>query len=573
MARSYRFPLATALRESLRQGYSLAMFRHDLLAAFIVSLVALPLSMALAIAVGLPPQHGVYTAVVAGIITPLLGGSRFQVSGPTAAFVVVLAPIVADLGLRGIIWCQLLAGVMLILFALMRFGRLINYVPYPVTTGFTAGIAVVLATQSLNDLLGLGIEHLQGSYLEKLSMLLHALPSWHWPEAMVGLTCLVGMMFGGEITKRVPSPLLGITVSTLLALYLGSHGYHIETIGSRFSYVGAGGVAHLGIPPYLPALHWPTTHADSLFTWPSIEEFRVLLGPALTIAILAALESLLSATVADGLAGTRHHPNGELYAIGVGNVCSALASGIPATGAIARTAANIGAGARTPLAAVMHALFIMAYVLVLSRYINLVPMSALAGLLIYVAYRMSHIRQFVQAFEVAPRSDSAVMVACFLLTVLVDMVVGVSVGMVLAAMLLIKRITELTHVELETPAPGLDAQDEDNRSVLPAGVVVYHIRGPLFFGTVEKAFGRANFMKEGMHTLVVDMEHVSFIDMTGMVALHSMLKTIAAKDRRVVLCALGAIAERIRVHIAPMPEAAFVQIEPSLEKALQGLQK
>jgi len=426
-------PLATALRETLSRGYSLDIFGRDLLAGLIVSLVALPLSMALAIAVGLAPQYGIYTAIVAGIVTPLLGGSVTQVSGPTAAFVVIVAPIIAQYGLRGIIITEIMAGLILIVLAWARLGRFINFIPYPVTTGFTSGIAVVLGTLSLNDLLGLGIQKLQGSYIDKVLLLLQHLSDMRWQEASIGILSLIIMCTGKYITPRVPSVVLAITVATLFGIAFQHAGIDVATIGNRFTYETAEGVVRHGIPPLTPTFHF--FGGEGMYAWPNHAELRLLLMPAVVIAALAALESLLSATVSDGLSHTRHDPNAELAAIGIANVLSGFASGMPATGAIARTTTNIKSGARTPLASSMHAILIMLYVLALSPVISYMPMASLSALLVLTAYNMSHYRQFYRILTIAPRQDIIVLLACFGLTVFVDMVAGVSVGVMLAALL------------------------------------------------------------------------------------------------------------------------------------------
>lgn len=561
------FPLATALRSSIR-GYNLRTFRQDALSAFVVSLVALPLSMALAIAVGLPPQHGLYTAIVAGIVVPLLGGSIWQVSGPTAAFVVILAPIVSEFGLRGIIWAGALAGVMLLVMGFARLGRLINYVPYPVTTGFTAGIAVVLATLSLNDFLGLGIAKLEGDYVEKLSAIAGRLPSLDGYTFAVGAVSLLLMVTGGRLIRGVPSPITGVLAGTALAFVFAQMGHEVATIGSEFSYTALSGEVVPGVPPYPPALHVPTFEAGGLFTLPGLEELRLLLFPALAIAVLAALESLLSATVADSMAGTRHDPDAELNAIGIGNILSALAAGIPATGAIARTATNINSGARTPLASTLHAVMLALYILALAPAIRYMPMASLAALLMMTAYRMSHHKQFLRVIQIAPRSDVIVLLTCFLLTVFIDMVAGVGVGMVCAAFLLIKRVTELTQVEVETAA------DRTSAGPLPAGTMVYHIRGPLFFGTIEKAFDRYQFTHDYIDNFIVDMEDVPFIDMTGLVALKSMLASVAHEKRTVrIVCNTPAVADRIRRKISDHAVREYVHFHATLDEALQPAAK
>lgn len=545
MNKNTEFPLATALRKSLH-GYTLSTFRHDLLAAFVVSLVALPLSMALSIAVGLPPQHGLYTAIVAGIIVPLLGGSIWQVSGPTAAFVVILAPIVSEHGLRGIVWAGILAGIILLGMGFARLGRLINYVPYPVTTGFTAGIAVVLATLSLNDFLGLGIEHLNGEFIEKLTLIGSHLPALQPATFIVGAVTLFLMFTANRVIRFLPSAIIAMLVGTLLALLLSYFGYDVVTIGSKFSYIGENGETISGIPPYPPMLTMPTFTEGSLFSIPSLAEFRVLLFPALAIAILAAIESLLSATVADSMAGTKHDPNAELNAIGIGNIFSALAAGIPATGAIARTATGINNGAKTPLASSIHAVFIMLYVLLLAPYISYIPMTALAALLIHTAYRMSHYKQFVRTIQIAPRSDVIVLLVCFVLTVFIDMVAGVGVGMICAAFLLINRVTELTKIEVEGNGNGLSATSRK----LPKGTMLYRIRGPLFFGTIEKAFDRYQFTHDFINRLILDIRDVPFIDMTGLVAMKSLLTSIAHEDRQVyVICNTPEVLDKIQKKI------------------------
>ncbi len=542
MKKKVPFPLSTALRQTL-DSYNLAKFRHDLLAAFVISLVALPLSMALSIAVGLPPQHGLYTAIVAGVVVPLLGGSIWQVSGPTAAFIVILAPIVSEHGLRGIIWAGMLAGIILIFMGFARIGRLINYVPYPVTTGFTAGIAVVLATISLNDFLGLNIANLDGEFIHKIELLYNHLPVLNPFTLIVGAVTLVLMFTAKHVVSFLPSAIIAIFVGTLLSILFNGMGHDVATIGSKFSYIASDGVSVSGIPPYPPYLSLPTFVDGSLFTVPSMAEFRTLLFPALAIAILAALESLLSATVADSMTGTKHNPNAELNAIGFGNILSALAAGIPATGAIARTATAINNGATSPFASSIHAVLIMIYVIILAPYISYVPMAALSALLIHTAYRMSHYKQFIRTLQIAPRGDVIVLLVCFTLTVFIDMVAGVGVGMVCAAFMLINRITELTNIEVEGSIDGFNTSSHN----LPKNTMLYRITGPLFFGTIEKAFDRYNFTHDHIDHLILDISGVPFVDMTGLVAIKSMLSSIANKDRQVyIICNISDVSDKIK---------------------------
>lgn len=528
------------MRETFARGYTAKNFWHDLIAAFVVSLVAMPLAMALAIAVGLPPQHGIYTAIVAGIMTPLLGGSVTQVSGPTAAFVVIVAPIIAEFGLRGIILAEIMAGIMLVLLAWARLGRFITFVPYPVTTGFTAGIAVVLGTLSLNDLLGLGVEKLQGSFVDKVMLLAGHIQNIQLPEAGIGLVSLVVMFTGKRITRHIPSAILGIIVGTLLGLWFTHTGVPVDTIGNRFTYE-AGGTVHHGIPPFPPALH--IFGGSGLFAWPTIREMQILSLPAFVIAALAALESLLSATVADGLTRTKHNPNAELAAIGLANIASGLAVGIPATGAIARTTTNIKSGAHSPLASSLHAVFIMLYVISLAPLISYVPMASLAALLLLTAYNMSHYRQFFRILKIAPREDMLVLLACFGLTVFIDMVAGVTVGILLASLLFIKRISEMAEVTV-------DEHEEGENTRLPPNVMLYSISGPLFFATVERTLDRTAFLRKRIDTLVLDMHRVPLIDMSGLVALKNLLLSDALSGKRVILCARADILAKIMQKMA-----------------------
>jgi SulP family sulfate permease len=562
--KKFSFPIATALHAGLKK-YSVRAFKDDLIAGLVVSLIALPLSMALAIAVGLPPQNGLYTAIVAGIVAALLGGSMTQVSGPTAAFVVIIAPIVSDFGLHGIIWCQIIAGVMLIALGTARLGKLITYVPYPVVTGFTAGIGVVIGTLALNDFFGLGIEHLKGDYIQKVITLAGHLPGMRLPELAVGLVSLLTIVFFGKVTDKIPSPVVGIALGTLLAWFFSRSGVHIDTLGSRFSYETAEGLKH-GIPPYPPIFHLPTFAQGALFSIPGYAEFKTLLGPAMVIAALAALESLLSATVADSMAGTRHNPNAELNGIGIANIFSGLASGIPATGAIARTAVNIHAGAKTPIAAVIHALLIMFYVLTLAPIINHIPMAALAALLLNVAYRMSHVKQFIRTLRIAPHSDTIVLVGCFLLTVFIDMVAGVTAGMILATLLFMKRISEATNSHITSVQTG---HEIFHGRKLPPHVMIYHIDGPIFFCSTKQALERADVISGNIKKLIVDVARVPLIDMTGMVAMKDFLNSVAHEGREVVVCGKKQVTDKIMKKMAGHKMEKSIQVFSSIDHALK----
>ena len=488
---------AAALRAVLREGYSSADLRADALAGVVVGIVALPLAMALAIAVGMPPQHGIYTAIIGGFVVAALGGSRMQVSGPTAAFVVVLAPIYAKFGLAGLLLSGLLGGLVLIAMGLLRLGKLIELVPHPVTTGFTAGIATVIASLQIKDLW-------------------RASSPWEW---LIAGTSLAGLIALPRATKKIPAAIVVLPASAVAALVLAKTvpGFSVATIATRFqTTVGDHVVAGIPQLPPLPILPWLAPGSDRLAF--DLETLRALLPSALAIAMLGAIESLLCAVVADGMARTRHDPDAELIASGVGNVVVPFFGGIPCTGAIARTATNVRSGARSPVAAMIHAALILAAVLLLAPLLGYLPMAALAGLLLLVAWKMSEAGHFVHILKVAPRSDVAILLTCFGLTVTFDMVVGVSVGMVLAAFLFMRRMADMTQIRTGP------SERPDLPTTLPAGVVLYEISGPLFFGAAQRAMSRLTTIADGTKAVIVLMRDVHTMDATGLVALESALE-------------------------------------------------
>ncbi|MCK6417678.1 MAG: STAS domain-containing protein [Alphaproteobacteria bacterium] len=550
-------PLATAMIETFERGYDFKKLRADLIAGLVISLVALPLSMALSIAVGLPPQNGLYTAIVAGIVAALLGGSTTQVSGPTAAFVVILAPIVAEFGLRGIVWCQILAGVMLLVLGITRLGKIITYVPHPVTTGFTAGIAVVIATIAMNDFLGVHAST-AGHWPEKVWALLSHIQETNFITLGVGLTAFVIMIGLPKIAPKIPSAIVGIAFATVISVILSHMGINIDTLASRFTYTDLAGTTQHGIPPYPPSLHIPGLSADPIFALPSLEELRLWLMPAMVIAALAGLESLLSATVADSMAGTRHEPNAELNGIGLANVASGLFLGIPATGAIARTATNINAGALSPIASTFHALLLLLYMVSLAPLIGYVPMTGLSALLIVTAWRMSHAKHCVHMIKTAPKSDVAVMLVCFFMTVMIDMVAGVVAGVVLAIILFIRRLMMATEARLHL------AQNNGTAYALPHDTMLYHIDGPLFFGTASDAFARTEFLTHQATHIVFDMTMVPLIDVTAMNVLEEIIEEVQEAGRQVTLCVSQENKKRLkrRLPAAMLEKIAFFSSVP-----------
>jgi sulfate permease, SulP family len=570
-AHDHQIPLlalpAAALRAVLREGYGRAELRADVLAGVVVGVVALPLAMALGIAVGVAPQHGLYTAIVAGFCVALLGGSRMQVSGPTAAFIVILAPIYARFGMQGLLIAGLLGGLILIAMGMLRLGSLIEFIPHPVTTGFTAGIATVIATLQLKDLLGLTLEHTPEHYFERVAAMFAARGTASVSELGIGLGTLLLLIAWPRLVRSVPAPLVALPAAALAAFALSRAlpGFHVATIASRFHTV-ANGHAYAGIPqlPPLPVWPWAMPDAHAHAATLSFRLLRELLPSAFAVAMLGAIESLLSAVVADGMAGTRHDPDAELIALGVGNVAAACFAGIPATGAIARTATNVRSGARSPVAAMVHALTVLSAVLLLAPLIGYLPMASLAALLLIVAWNMSEVRHFVHMLRVAPKSDVAVLLTCYGLTVAVDMVAAVSVGIVLAALLFMRRMAEVTHARLiEEHSPG-------SAVALPPGVVVYEIAGPLFFGAAQKAMGALGSIAGRARAVVLRMEHVPTMDATGLVAFESALAGLRARHCLVVVAGLQAhpasVLDKARGEQSADPNLVFC---PSFEAALQ----
>ncbi|WIF66730.1 C4-dicarboxylic acid transporter DauA [Metapseudomonas otitidis] len=512
-------PLFAALRQTLRAGYSWKRLRGDLGAGVTVGIIAIPLAMALAIAVGVAPQHGLYTVLVAAPLIALTGGSRFNISGPTAAFVVILLPITQQYGLGGLLLCTLMAGLILLAMGLGRLGRLIQFIPYPVILGFTAGIGIVIATLQVKDLFGLSLPHTPQHYLEQVELLALALPGAHLGDTLVAMVCLAVLLVWPRFVPKVPGHLVALAVGALLGLLLEALGLPVATLGERFSYT-LDGVSHPGIPPFLPDFAWPWNlpGADGQPLRLSFELIRQLLAPAFAIAMLGAIESLLCAVVADGMAGSRHDPNAELVGQGLGNLVAPLFGGITATAAIARTAANVRAGAFSPLAAIIHAGVVLTAMLLLAPLFSYLPMAALAALLVMVAWNMSEARHVLHTLRIAPRNDVVVLLVCLVLTVLFDMVLAVGVGLLLAAGLFIKRMSELTDTQ---PMPG---HAQRALGELPASVVPYVISGPLFFGAADKALSVLRMLNPQVRVVVVEISAVPLLDMTALAALESLLE-------------------------------------------------
>ncbi|WP_151669814.1 C4-dicarboxylic acid transporter DauA [Nitrincola schmidtii] len=517
--------ISTGLRSAFKEGYGVKDLRKDIMAGLTIGTVAVPLSMALAIATGVPPQHGLYTAIVAGAIIALTGGSRFNVSGPTAAFVVILFPIVQQYGLGGLLIATMMAGLILIALGVSKMGRLIQFVPYPVVLGFTAGIAVVIATLQIPDFLGLQTDKLGEHFVDNLFIILRSLPTINPLELSVGLFALAVMLIWPRLKTPIPAPLIGLFVGAVAAyglnLWLSSpdSGNAIETIASRFTWEVDGKIGQ-GIPPVPPTFTapWLLPGADGQPLNVNFELIRALLGPAFAIAMLGAIESLLCAVISDGLTKTKHDPNAELIGQGLGNLAAPLFGGITATAAIARTATNIRSGARSPIAAVIHSAVVLLAVVALAGLLALVPMAALAALLFIIAWNMSEARHFQNTLRTAPAGDVAILIICFVLTVLFDMVLAVAVGVGLAAALFIRRMSLLTQTDKidATTHPVIKGE-------LPDDVAIFDINGPLFFGAAEKALTSLHLVDPNIKTIILDMHDVPSMDGTAIVMLQSVI--------------------------------------------------
>ena len=494
--------------------YSASQLVKDLVSGLIVAIIALPLSVALALASGVGPEKGIYTAIVAGFIISFLGGSRVQIAGPTAAFATIVAGIVAKNGIDGLVIATIIAGIILIIMGLLRLGSLIRFIPYTITVGFTAGIAVTLLIGQVKDFLGLtyeaGVENIET--IDKVKNIVKFMPTFNYQALIIGLVSLAILIFWPKIPKigaKVPASLIAVLVSIGLVKGVG---VDAKTIGDLYE-----------IPTGFPAFSFPAI---------TFAKVRAVIGDSFTIAILAAIESLLSCVVADGMINSHHRSNQELIAQGAGNIGSALFGGIPATGAIARTAANIKNGGRTPIAGMFHAVILVLVVLFLMPYASLIPMPTIAAILFQVAYNMSGWRTFKHLCKTAPKSDILVLFTTFILTVVFDLVVAIGVGMVLACVLLMKRMADETSVKgWKYIDPDNDPDSIELRKV-PESVRVYEISGPMFFGATEALMDIT--VKDFTKVLVIRMRAVPALDASAMHSLEGLYERCEKKGVRMV---------------------------------------
>ncbi len=513
-------PFEPKLITVLREGYSLKSLRQDVLAGIIVGIVALPLSIAIAIASGVKPEQGLITAIIGGFIIAALSGSRVQIGGPTGAFIIIVYGIAAKYGYEGLATATLMAGVLLVIMGIARLGDVIKFIPYPVTVGFTSGIALIIFSSQIPDFLGLPVQAIPEHFLNKWAFYANHFFQNNLIAIFLGGLTIFIVVFWRYVTDKIPGPLIAIIATTLLVQY-----FHlpVDTIGSRFG----------SVPNTIPAPHLPNIKLDFLIQMSS---------PALTIAILAGIESLLSAVVADGMTGRRHRSNMELIAQGAANIVSPLFGGIPATGAIARTATNIKNGGQTPIAGLVHAITVLLIFIFFGKLAALIPMASLAGILIVVAYNMSEWHLFIKISR-GSKSDTLVLLITFLLTLLVNLTIAIEVGMVLAAFLFMKRMIDTTQVNILSGSLSSDEEEmadpeHPRRNQIPPGVEIFEINGPFFFGAADKFKDTLLQLKRPPKVLILGMRHVPVIDTTALQALEDLLTTSKKNRIAIVFCAV-----------------------------------
>lgn len=506
-------PKLISLLDDKESGFSKEQFFKDLIAGIIVAIIALPLSIALGISSGVSPEKGLITAIIAGFIISLLGGSRVQIGGPTGAFVVIVFGIIQNHGVDGLIIATFMAGIILVLFGLLRFGSLIKYIPYPITVGFTSGIAVTLFSTQVKDFLGLSMTKTPSEFIPKWEAYISHMNTTNLYTLAIGLLALIILIFWPKINKKIPGSLIALIVTTLVVFIFN---LPVATIGSQFGKISSN----------IPMPHIPNLNLNTL---------KALIGPAFTIALLGGIESLLSAVVSDGMIGDKHNSNAELIAQGIANMGSSLFGGIPATGAIARTAANVKNGGRTPISGIVHSITLLLIMLVFMPLAKFIPLTTLSAILIIVSYNMSEWRTF-KAILKAPKSDIAILLTTFFLTVLFDLVIAIGIGMLVSMCLFMRRVA--TSIEVNELNEN-DCSDKSNIDTdmenLKVGenVLVYDIRGHLFFGAVDTFMNTMKEINDDAKVLVLRMRHTKTLDVTG----YKQIKNIAlsCKSRNMTL--------------------------------------
>ncbi|PZP15487.1 MAG: C4-dicarboxylic acid transporter DauA [Aliarcobacter butzleri] len=504
--------------------------KDNILSGLTVGIIALPLSMALAIATGVPPELGLYTAIIAGIFAAVFGSSKINISGPTAAFIVILIPIVQEFGITGLLLCGLLSGIILVLIGVLKLGTLIELIPYPVTVGFTSGIAVVIATFQIKDFFGLTIPNFEGSYLDKIYLIFNSFHTFNIYEFFIGTLTLSLLIFWQKTKSKIPSALIALTITTIMVAFLNIYfNIDISTINSTFNYK-IGSLEGTGIPPIPLQFSLPWS-----FLAPEDINFTLiykLLPHAIAIAILGALESLLCAVISDGMTGNKTDPNKELIGQGITNMIVPFFGGIPATAAIARTVVNIKSGGTSKLSSIVHSLFILVSITFLAKYLSYLPMASLSALLLMVAWNMSEVKHFVNIIKIAQKDDVYVLLTCFFLTVIIDMQIAVAVGIGLASVLFIKRTIDLYSIELVS---NQSREYQDNLE----NILIYDINGPMFFGAAQKALKTLLNINEKTNIVILNMKNVSMLDVTAMVALKSIVNSFETEQKKLIFCGLN----------------------------------
>ncbi|MCG3711606.1 C4-dicarboxylic acid transporter DauA [Aliarcobacter butzleri] len=504
--------------------------KDNILSGLTVGIIALPLSMALAIATGVPPELGLYTAIIAGIFAAVFGSSKINISGPTAAFIVILIPIVQEFGITGLLLCGLLSGIILVLIGVLKLGTLIELIPYPVTVGFTSGIAVVIATFQIKDFFGLTIPNFEGSYLDKIYLIFNSFHTFNIYEFFIGTLTLSLLIFWQKTKSKIPSALIALTITTIVVAFLNIYfNIDISTINSTFNYK-IGSLEGTGIPPIPLQFSLPWS-----FLAPEDINFTLiykLLPHAIAIAILGALESLLCAVISDGMTGNKTDPNKELIGQGITNMIVPFFGGIPATAAIARTVVNIKSGGTSKLSSIVHSLFILVSITFLAKYLSYLPMASLSALLLMVAWNMSEVKHFVNIIKIAQKDDVYVLLTCFFLTVIIDMQIAVAVGIGLASVLFIKRTIDLYSIELVS---NQSREYQDNLE----NILIYDINGPMFFGAAQKALKTLLNINEKTNIVILNMKNVSMLDVTAMVALKSIVNSFETEQKKLIFCGLN----------------------------------
>ncbi len=550
---NYKHPtdLTPKLFTIIKEGYSKQTFISDLISGILIGIVALPLAIAFGIASGVKPEQGIFSAIIAGIVVSMFSGSRVQVSGPTGAFIVIIYGIVQQYGYDGLAIATILAGIFLVILGLFRFGILLRFIPYSLTIGFTSGIAVIIFSSQVNDFLGLNIRSVPADFVDKWVVFYQNLNSFNYYTLIIGLASLI-IIFGWQrFNLKISGSLIALILATLIVQIFQ---LPVDTIGSKFG----------NVPNSLPSPSFPN------LSWAVITK---MFSPAFTIAILAAIESLLSAAVADGMTGTRHRSNMELVAQGLGNIVSPIFSGIPVTGAIARTAANIKNGGKTPIAGIVHSIVLVFIILFFGSYAEMIPLSALSAILIYTAYKMSEWHSFIKTLK-APLTDRVILINTFLLTIFIDLTVAIEVGLVLAALTFIKKMSDVTEARLLTESMRAAEEGNDSETIaaneIPKGVEIFEVYGTLFFGAVDQFRETIRQFEKAPKLIILQTQHLLVIDGSGLKALEDLFEQLQ-KDKTILFVS--------GIHKQPMFElirsGLFDKIKEknffgNLEEALQA---